>query len=75
MAFAPTKVIGSVWDVQATGCLYNGAGTGLTTQQMMSSETLATYGFDFVNTWTICEGKDYPKLKWESVECEALAGR
>jgi hypothetical protein len=27
-------------------------------------------GWDFENTWTICEGVDYPRLQWEGVECE-----
>jgi hypothetical protein len=67
----PAAVTGSVWDMQATGCPYSDGGIGLTTQQMMNSQTLAAYGFDFANTWTICEGKDYPRLRWEGVQCEA----
>ncbi len=67
----PNMVSASVWDMEATGFHYSDGGIGLTTQQMMSSQTLAAYGFDFINTWTICEGKNYPRLKWEGVQCEA----
>ena len=26
-------------------------------------------GWDFANTWTICEGLGYPRLQWEAVDC------
>jgi hypothetical protein len=26
--------------------------------------------WDFENTWTICEGYDYPRLWWEQIACE-----
>jgi hypothetical protein len=61
---------GSVWDIDSTGARFSDAGSGLTTRQMTDPKTLAGFGFDFVNTWTICDGKDYPRLKWESVRCE-----
>jgi len=28
-------------------------------------------GWDFENVWTICEGRDYPRLRWEGVACDA----
>jgi hypothetical protein len=62
-------VTGSVWDVESTGIRFSDAGTGLKTQQMMDSATLASYGFDLVDTWTLCEGEDYPRLRWEQVQC------
>jgi hypothetical protein len=66
---AHQPVTASLWDVQATGLASSGGGIGLTTQQMMDSATLASYGFDLVNTWTLCEGKDYHHLWWEQVQC------
>jgi hypothetical protein len=26
-------------------------------------------GWDFETVWTICEGKDYPRLRWEAMPC------
>jgi hypothetical protein len=52
----------------ADGSLDNGLGTPLTDAQMRQQ---ASFGrWDFVDTWTICEGRDYPRLRWESVNCE-----
>ncbi len=63
-------VTGGVWDVEATTMSISAAGTGLKTQQMVDLPTLAGFGFDFVNTWSICGGKEYPTLKWENVQCK-----
>jgi hypothetical protein len=30
---------------------------------------LLAAGWDFDTIWTICEGKDYPRLGWEGIEC------
>jgi hypothetical protein len=45
----------------------NGLGTPLTAQQMKQQASFI--GWDFLDTWTICEGADYPRLKWEDIEC------
>ena len=29
-----------------------------------------SFGWDFENVWMICEGRDYPRLRWEGVRCE-----
>jgi hypothetical protein len=26
--------------------------------------------WDFETVWMICEGKDYPRLRWEGVDCD-----
>ncbi len=39
---------------------------GLTKSQMKTSSNLSNW--DFINTWTINEGNDYPRLKWEQNE-------
>jgi hypothetical protein len=43
-------------------------GTPLTEEQMRQKASFP--GWDFETVWTICEGKDYPRLQWEQVECE-----
>jgi hypothetical protein len=43
---------------------------GLTTAQMQTASPFIAAGWDFENVWTICEGRDYPRLRWESVNCE-----
>jgi len=45
-------------------------GTGKTTAEMQTAATFLDAGWDFVETWMICEGVDYPRLQWEGVECE-----
>jgi hypothetical protein len=43
---------------------------GRTTVQMHMAATFVAAGWDFADVWTICEGKDYPRLWWEQVTCE-----
>jgi hypothetical protein len=45
----------------------NGQGTPLTAQQLKHQASFPTW--DFTDTWTVCEGRDYPRLKWEDVTC------
>ena len=45
----------------------NGLGTPLTASQMQQQASFG--GWDFENLWMICEGRDYPRLRWEGVEC------
>ena len=45
----------------------NGAGVFLTDVQMKQRASFV--GCDFEGVWTICEGKDYPRLWWEPVQC------
>ncbi len=63
---------------QADSCYYlaasagggpdRGQGVAVTAEQMMQRVTFVDW--DFVNTWSLCEGKGYPHLRWEQVECE-----
>ncbi len=45
----------------------NGIGIPLTDEKMRQEASFA--GWDFENVWMICEGQDYPRLRWEGVEC------
>jgi len=58
------------WDIQTSGQASSDGGTGKTTALMQTASTFATAGWDFVEIWTICEGRDYPRLRWEQVGCE-----
>jgi hypothetical protein len=46
----------------------NGLGVALTGAQMKQQASFP--GWDFGATWTICAGKDYPRLRWENARCE-----
>jgi hypothetical protein len=45
----------------------NGHGVPLTDAQM--KRQISFVGWEFESTWTICEGRDYPRLWWEGVDC------
>ncbi|MHC4098203.1 MAG: GLUG motif-containing protein [Planctomycetota bacterium] len=58
----------SFWDVNTSGRDWSSGGTGLSTVEMQMEDTFTDAGWDF-NTpvWTIDEGVDYPRLRWEFV--------
>ncbi|MEN6335054.1 MAG: GLUG motif-containing protein [Phycisphaerales bacterium] len=66
------------WDTGVAGpttavgnCLINTSFIrGLTTAQMQTASTFVVAGWDFENVWTICEGRDYPRLRWEEIGCD-----
>jgi hypothetical protein len=41
----------------------SGNGTGKTTAQMKTRSTFIDAGWDFTDTWVMCEGTNYPRLK------------
>jgi hypothetical protein len=69
------QVTASLWDVQASGQTTSAGGTGKTTAEMQMASTFIDAGWDFVgestngleDIWAICDGADYPKLKWQFV--------
>jgi len=64
----------SFWDVQASGQATSAGGTGLTTSAMQDPSTFLAAAWDFVgetdngseDIWWIDEGRDYPRLWWET---------
>ncbi|MEN6336489.1 MAG: GLUG motif-containing protein [Phycisphaerales bacterium] len=46
----------------------NGLGVVLSEVQMRSQASFD--GWDFDGVWTICEGRGYPRLRWEGAVCE-----
>ncbi len=69
-------VTGSFWDRQTSGQTTSAGGTGKTTAQMRTGSTFLSAGWDFAGEmkngteeiWQINEGKDYPRLQWETTE-------
>jgi hypothetical protein len=55
--------VNSFWDTQTSSMTTSVGGTGLTTAQMM--QQISFTGWDFTNIWAICEGTNYPRLKWQ----------
>jgi len=66
---AGVTVSHSFWDTQVSGLSRSGGGTGLTTLAMQTSTTYLDAGWDFEGVWMICEGRDYPRLRWEGMQC------
>ncbi|MHC4518576.1 MAG: GLUG motif-containing protein, partial [Planctomycetota bacterium] len=66
-ATGPTPLKGyvslSFWDAQASGCATSAAGTSRTTAQMRDPQSFR--GWDYQGHWTIDDGADYPRLRWE----------
>jgi len=46
----------------------NGLGVPLLDAQMKQQASFVDWNFE--DTWMICEGRDYPHLRWEGAECE-----
>jgi hypothetical protein len=61
------KTTNCFWDTQTSGMTSSVSGVGKTTSQMHQAATFT--GWDFANVWMICEGKDYPRLRWEGIQC------
>jgi hypothetical protein len=43
--------------------------SGRCTADMQTAQPFLDAGWDLQNVWTICEGKDYPRLRWEWTTC------
>jgi hypothetical protein len=65
------SVISSFWDTETSGQTIGVGGgssvgiSGKTTAEMKTKSTFTDAGWDFVNIWNICEGTNYPKLRWQ----------
>jgi hypothetical protein len=60
----------SFWDIGTSGKTSSDGGTGLPTDEMQTAQTFRDAEWDFETIWSICEGEDYPRLRWEQVKCE-----
>jgi len=59
------RVSNSLWDTETSGQPTSGGGTGKTTAEMQTISTFTDMGWDFWNTWTMCEGTNHPTLLWQ----------
>jgi hypothetical protein len=62
---ALAQVLGSLWDTQTSTQAKSVGGTGKTTAEMKSIDPYLAMNWDFYNTWTMCEGMNYPVLLWQ----------
>jgi len=58
-------ITASFWDIETSGLNKSAGGTGKTTAEMKTMSTFINAGWDFVNIWDICEGTNYPRLRWQ----------
>jgi hypothetical protein len=63
-------VFNSYWDIQASGQTTSAAGMGKTTVEMKTASTFVGWGCESV--WTLDEGQDYPRLRWENIPGEMI---
>jgi hypothetical protein len=55
----------SFWDIETSGQSTSSGGTGKTTVQMQTLSTFTSRGWDFRNTWIICEQMNSPVFFWQ----------
>jgi hypothetical protein len=58
-------VIHSYWDIQSSSLDHSSGGIGKTTVEMKALSTFTSAGWDFADTWDMCEGTNYPRLAWQ----------
>jgi hypothetical protein len=64
------------WDVETSRQPDSDGGVPKTTAEMQTASTFLDAGWDFVgetkngaeDVWWVLEGRDYPRLRWESAE-------
>jgi len=56
---------GNFWDTDTSEILTSEMGTGKTTTEMQTLATFTTAAWDFVDTWSICQGTNYSRLQWQ----------
>jgi len=62
-------ITASFWDIETSGQTASAGGMGKATAEMQMVKVFLDAGWDFENVWMICEGRDYPRLRWEAVRC------
>ncbi len=59
-------IINCFWDMDTTSRLRSAGGMGLRTDEMKNANIYALNGWAGNSNWIIDDGKDYPRLTWES---------
>lgn len=70
----------SFWDILTSGHTTSAGGSRKTTTEMKTKSTFTETGWDFAgetvngteDTWSICEGTNYPRLTWQIPEADWL---
>jgi hypothetical protein len=52
------------WNIETSGQIDSGENIGRITAEMKILSTYTEFDWDFIATWTICEGMNYPRLRW-----------
>ncbi|MBE0536740.1 MAG: hypothetical protein IH624_13820 [Phycisphaerae bacterium] len=65
---------GCFWDKQMSGVSSSASGMGLNLADMLKLSTYVAVGWDFTETWSICNGRGHPYLLWEGRDCFASYG-
>jgi len=69
------QVAGCFWDVEPSGQATSAAGTGKTTPEMQAVATFLGWGAcGNEGIWTIDDGRDYPRLRWENKAGTTIEG-
>jgi len=69
-------VTGCFWDIETSGQSTSGAGTGKTTAEMKTAGTFLMWGTcGNEGFWTIDDGADYPRLRWENKPGKLIEAR
>jgi hypothetical protein len=58
-------VANSFYDINTSGTNSSSGGIGKTTLEMQIQSTFIDEGWDFADTWAICEEVNYPRLQWQ----------
>ncbi len=64
------EILNCFWDVETSGQISSAGGIGKTTAEMQTASTFAGWGC--YAAWTISEGLDYPRLRWENMPGDML---
>ena len=70
------EMTGNFWDMETSQQLGTaGNASGKTTQEMRTTSTFTSAGWDFIEIWCMIEGATYPLLRWQDRETpRAFAG-
>jgi hypothetical protein len=58
----------SFWDLDTSGVNNSQGGLGRSTDALQTKQTFLDTGWDFEQTWMICDGA-YPRLRWAGILC------
>lgn len=57
------SIYNSYWNIDTSGLTYSGDATGLSDVDFKKQSSFVSWNFS--ETWSICEGTNYPRLQWQ----------